>query len=380
MADHTDPDQIPHLDHLILLLNDPYTASTQSTEQLDEAIAIFSNLGFIVVRGGRHADDLTSNALLVLPDGVYIELIQFDKGPPPESTESQADYEARRKKHWWYHSKAGWIDWSLLGGVEDGRIAAINVAAEEHRRGLLNLVRGAEAVGEEREKRNLSAAAVTLPTLRYDAPQRGGRKTLDGKQLGWHVTFPSPRGTKEQATGLEVGCKRNSVPFYCEDLNPREWRVPSLHSSHPNQSTGVSSITLLYSHERSAIAFKDLALSTSLPLDLASLSDASHQDLTVARPPNLVLRAPADAEPGSGPNELRQGCAAVSRKHRIKVHVKVADDPEERDWIKRHGEGLYEVELYVSAAKLPSSAPPDGVEHTTLDAGYGRLRLHPVMR
>ncbi|KAN0065311.1 hypothetical protein ACQY0O_001147 [Thecaphora frezii] len=373
MAGHTDPDQIPHLDHLILLVNDPRTASVHAEQHLDKAIATFSELGFVVVRGGRHADNLTSNALIVFPDGVYVELIQFDAAPPSASDESQHAFEERRKRHWWYNSKPGWIDWCLLGGVEDGRIRAINQAAKQHRQELLRL-RVADAANHDQDN-----AVTAIPRLLYNAPQRGGRVTLDGKQLGWNVTFPSPPGTIEEGTGLEVGRKRSSVPFYCEDLNPREWRVPSLHSLHPNQSTGISSITLLYSQDPLS-AFKDLALATSLPLDLTYLSDASRQDLKVARPPNLTLRAPADAEPGSGPNELQQSASAVSRKHRIMVHIKVADDPEEREWVQSHGEGLYEVELYVSAAKLPSSAPPDGIEHTTFEAGYGRTRLHPILR
>ena len=83
----------PALDHLILLVNDPHHASSQRTSSLERAILTFTELGFQVVRGGTHADGLTSNALIVFSDGVYVELIQFEPSPPPNSGESQTSFE-----------------------------------------------------------------------------------------------------------------------------------------------------------------------------------------------------------------------------------------------------------------------------------------------
>ncbi|KAK7464143.1 hypothetical protein VKT23_006308 [Stygiomarasmius scandens] len=62
-----------------------------------------------VLPGGQHADGLTENALIILADGIYLELISFIHPPefygPPQSPERQ-----RRDNHWWAHKTPGWID------------------------------------------------------------------------------------------------------------------------------------------------------------------------------------------------------------------------------------------------------------------------------
>ena len=226
MADHTDPDLIPHLDHLILLVNDPHTASQALGSYLDQAISVFSELGFIVIRGGRHADGLTSNALIVFNDGIYIELIQFEKGPPNSSSgggkdESIEEFEARRKKHWWYHCKPGWIDWSLLGGVKDGRVDQINQAAKMVRE---QAVQSLNLAAQATPNPDRGPLQDSIPTILYDPPNRGGRLTTDGKNIQWNVTFPAAPGFREESTGLELGLSRSAAPFWCEDLTPRDWR------------------------------------------------------------------------------------------------------------------------------------------------------------
>jgi hypothetical protein len=140
------------LDHLIYLA---------PVGQLSKSIARFRTLGFNVIPGGTHADGLTANALVVLPSGVYLELIHFVKTPeetgPPGSPERKA-----REHHWWAHLEPGWIDWALLG--RPGKHA--------------------EQV--------------------YNEPQPGGRTREDGEKLEWNVTFP------------KVKYPRGTVPFYCE--------------------------------------------------------------------------------------------------------------------------------------------------------------------
>src|SRR4028119_652971 len=54
------------LDHVVILVND-----------LAQAVIEYQHQGFTVVPGGTHADGLTHNALIVLNDGVYLELIAF---------------------------------------------------------------------------------------------------------------------------------------------------------------------------------------------------------------------------------------------------------------------------------------------------------------
>lgn len=141
------------LDHLIYLA---------PPGKLHDAITHFTSQGFTVLPGGTHADGLTANALVVLPSGVYFELIHFVKTPeetgPPGSPERVA-----RENHWWADKQPGWIDWALLG-IPGPK------AAEEH----------------------------------YQEPRRGGRRREDGEELKWNVTFP------------QSVHKRGALPFYCQ--------------------------------------------------------------------------------------------------------------------------------------------------------------------
>lgn len=137
-------------------------------------------VSYSVIPGGTHADGLTYNALIILPDGVYVELIAFveDVSSYPEgSTERRA-----RQTHWWADKEQGWIDWSHL---------ALD-----------------RAIGGEINNR----AGKDV----YREPQEGGRKRADGEELKWRVTFP-----QEQF-------ERGTIPFFCEDLTPRALRVRSI--------------------------------------------------------------------------------------------------------------------------------------------------------
>ena len=60
------------LDHIVILVDD-----------LDLASRDYTDLGFSVVVGGKHADGFTQNALIAFEDGSYVELLNF-LSPPPE--------------------------------------------------------------------------------------------------------------------------------------------------------------------------------------------------------------------------------------------------------------------------------------------------------
>lgn len=168
------------LDHLIHLV-----------PSLEDSIALYSSLGFIVLRGGQHADGLTENALIVLPDGIYIELIAF-----VQDDKSEVDFAQRQSQHWWYGRRNGWIDWCLLG------------------------VPGQSGTGL------------------YKDPVQGGRKLVNSdEEIRWRVTFPTD------------GTPRGKIPFWCADITPREKRVPQLSSSHPNGCEGVCAVRLLFKAE-----------------------------------------------------------------------------------------------------------------------------------
>ncbi|CBQ69461.1 conserved hypothetical protein [Sporisorium reilianum SRZ2] len=376
---------IPALDHLILLVNDPRTASSQRISALERAILVFSELGFQVVRGGTHADGLTSNALIVFPDGVYIELIQFEPVPVPGSHESQHDFETRRKRHWWYHCRQGWIDWCLADGISDGAIESINDNARRLRESAMQELQSGQEGGEGGD------AKVVAPRLLYQEPQEGGRTTTRGDEIKWKVTFPSPpssSSTNAAAGELPVGNMRSHVPFWCADLTPRQLRVPLTYAHHDNLSPGIAEITLLYAHD-TVTAYLDVSLALNQPIQPDTLPITSDFQLVPNEIPHRLLSTPAathkpDASAAanitmSSHHESVRTVAGGLASRLIRVVVKVAEDPEDLRWIEEHGEGLYEVALYVAADKLPPSGPPDGIERTTFEAGFGRIRLSPIL-
>ncbi|TKY88598.1 hypothetical protein EX895_002587 [Sporisorium graminicola] len=374
---------VPALDHLILLVNDPQTASSQRTSALEHAVLVFSELGFQVVRGGTHADGLTSNALIVFPDGVYIELIQFEPAPAPGSVENQQGFEARRKQHWWYHCRKGWIDWCLADGISDGAIDSINDNARRLRESAVQELQSNQ--GEEG-----GDSKVVAPRLLYQVPQEGGRTTTRGDEIKWKVTFPSPpsSSTDTATADVPVGNVRSQVPFWCADLTPRQLRVPLTYAHHDNHSPGIAEITLLYAHD-TVTAYLDVSLALNQPIQPDTLPITSDFQLVPNEIPCRLLSTPAathkpdasaaaDITVSSHHESLRMAAGDLASRL-IRVVVKVAEDPEDMKWIKEHGEGLYEVALYVAADKLPPSGPPDGIERTTFEAGFGRIRLSPIL-
>ncbi|EST09150.1 Glyoxalase-like domain protein [Kalmanozyma brasiliensis GHG001] len=369
---------IPALDHLILLVNDPPKASSQRTSALERSILVFSELGFQVSRGGLHADGLTSNALIVFPDGVYIELIQFEPTPAPESGENQQDFEARRRKHWWYHCAPGWIDWCLQDGISDGLIESINDNAKRLRESALQELQSNE--GEE------GGAKVVAPRLLYSAPQEGGRTTTRGDEIKWKVSFPTPPSGKQAASPLPIGNERSAVPFWCADLTPRDLRVPPTYAHHHNGSQGIAEITLLYAKD-TVTSYLDVSLALNQPVQPDTLPITTDFQLVPNQIPHRLLSTLSSAHK---PDAIAAEGITTSSHHDasaisagggklIRAIIKVAEDPEDEKWVQEHGEGLYEVSVYVAADKLPASAPPDGIERTTFEAGFGRIRLSPIL-
>ncbi|KAH7340086.1 glyoxalase-like domain-containing protein [Rhizoctonia solani] len=166
--------------------------------KLSETITHWEKLGFKVTPGGTHAGGLTSNALVALADGVYIELIAFEK-PPTEPPASE---------NRWAKKQPGWIDWACLG-LDDhiGRIIA------------------------ERDQGFHSG-------VEYHKGQDGGRKRAsDGKELKWRLTVPRAKHGQDVA------------PFFCQDVTPRELRVPAADlDTHVNTAVGVAHIHLKVPH------------------------------------------------------------------------------------------------------------------------------------
>jgi hypothetical protein len=215
---------MPQLDHVIILVS-----SLSDVEAYRYA-------GFQVISGGKHADGLTENVLVVLPDGVYLELIAFCETTTKE----------QREAHWWGDKSPGLIDWSI---------------AES----------GGKTLREEIEG-----------NLAYATPQEGGRLNPEGQAIQWEVVFP-------------VKGVRGRLPFYCSDKTPREWRVPTSKSSHENGVAGVRQLVLVTTSSRMSDYVADLSLILGKSHQ-GSSTDGQTQTFSITSPRggevSIVLKTP----------------------------------------------------------------------------------------
>ena len=166
-------DMTLRLDHIVIAVAD-----------LDAARADYGRLGFTALPGGEHADGVTHNALVVLADGAYLELIAF-RQPAPE-------------RRWWrvgHEAGDGFVDYALLPG---------DIAAD--------------------------VAAASIRGLELEGPVAAGRLRPDGVRLQWQTARSS----------------QPDVPFLCGDVTPRRLRVPEGADirTHPNGVTGVAALTV----------------------------------------------------------------------------------------------------------------------------------------
>lgn len=184
------PNTLPILDHIVILVSQ--TTLLQLPTQLKDA--------FIVAPGGEHADGLTLNRLILLQDGVYIELIAFHDHADP----------VRRKNHRWGQLPENTIiDWAYTLPHAD------NFGSVQQR------VKDADA------------------GYRYDDPVPGGRKRPDGEVLKWSVAAARKSDGQPSARGR--------LPFWCLDRTPRELRVPyenNPETEHPSGAKGVARVEL----------------------------------------------------------------------------------------------------------------------------------------
>lgn len=181
----------PSLDHIVILI--PHDSLLSLSDRLQDH--------FVIAPGGTHADGLTSNKLILLPDGVYIEFIAFAKDASPE----------QRRKHRWGNLKENTIiDWALTLPSESDFTAV--------------------------QQRVLDSNAG----LSYQDPIPGGRKREDGVVLEWAVSAP------RDAHGNAIS--PGHLPFWCLDRTPRHLRVPYEEqfdlTQHPSGVRGISSVSV----------------------------------------------------------------------------------------------------------------------------------------
>lgn len=176
------------LDHLILFL--PVESSSSFPK-----LPSFFGKNFTLTPGGTHADGLTSNILILLADGCYIELVSF------------IDPKKDVSSHWWASGaqKFGWMDWCLTNTLSPKD----------------------------------SWAAVSGSEGSHGEPIEGGRKRADGVDVKWAVTFPKGEHGGQGSRGR--------VPFFCHDITERQVRVPLSEekTSHSSGILGVKELTVI---------------------------------------------------------------------------------------------------------------------------------------
>lgn len=182
----------PILDHIVILV--PHETLTNLPPWLTDA--------FTVLEGGRHADGVTENKLILFRDGVYFELIAFVPGKEEE-----------RKSHRWGARRSGHIvDWANTLHSEDD----------------LEVIRD-----------RIKAASTGI---QYTSPTPGGRIKPDGTELKWIISSPY----LDEAAGLD-GFIGGEAPFWCLDRTPRENRVPfhvADNVKHPSGALGVHQVSI----------------------------------------------------------------------------------------------------------------------------------------
>ena len=183
------------VDHIIFAVADRETAGQD-----------FGTLGFKSIIGGTHSDGHTHNKLIVLADGVYLELC------------APTDKAYLNEKH-----------------ADDGRNWLYVFNAGEGYAGYALLSDDVDLVEDRLRKRGYP----------INDKKGSGRTLPDGREL--------------KGKGMTILGKR--YPAVVEDITPRVWRAPSENgeTNHPNGVTGVVSvIALVRDLEEGARRYEDI--------------------------------------------------------------------------------------------------------------------------
>lgn len=160
------------VDHIVVAVAD-----------LDGAIKDYTDLGFTVVRGGKHPRG-SHNALIGFADGAYFEILAF--------------YEPMPEHRWWHPTQRG-------GGVVD-----FCMMTDDLQRDTIALRRAGAEMSD---------------------PRPGARARPDGYQVRWVSAIPVAQFSR-------------LMPFVIKDETPREERVPR-ETVHRNGVTGVATLTIV---------------------------------------------------------------------------------------------------------------------------------------
>lgn len=187
---------------------------------LADAIREYEAAGFRVLPGGRHDVIPTENALIAFEDGTYLELLAL------RDDEARASLAVRA-------ARPGWAA-ELRGGSAVGRRIFPLLAGPPGVADFVIAVRGLARLAAEARRRGFP---MTGPT-----PM--SRKRNDGVNLEWTLALP----------------ESHRLPFFIEDVTPREQRVPGGDSTrHANGALGVSGVRVrTTSVPEAALAYAEL--------------------------------------------------------------------------------------------------------------------------
>ncbi|KAH0492235.1 hypothetical protein TgHK011_007197 [Trichoderma gracile] len=193
-------------DHVILLV--PHEQLVSPPQWLSDA--------FTILDGGVHEGGLTENKLIVLEDGVYLELIAFVDGVSPQ----------HRAMHPWGTQPEGHIiHWAhtILSHEED---QDSNISEQRFR-----------AVQARIEDAKVG--------IKYLDPEPGFRTMADGSKRVWANAIPNFDGYKGPV-------RINQQPFWTFDRTPRSLRAPVTpeNTSHSSGVVGVAAISLYIKDEK----------------------------------------------------------------------------------------------------------------------------------
>lgn len=160
------------IDHIVVAVAD-----------LEAAIKDYTDLGFTVIRGGKHPRG-SHNALIGFTDGAYFEILGF--------------YESMPEHRWWSPTQRG-------GGLVDFCMMTDNLQAD--------------------------TIALRRAGADMSDPRPGARARPDGYQVRWVSAIPG-------------GQHSRLVPFVIQDETPRDERVPR-ERVHRNGVTGVDTLTIV---------------------------------------------------------------------------------------------------------------------------------------
>jgi hypothetical protein len=163
------------LDHIVI-----------SVTNLQTAMRDFLEADFRLLYGGKHADGITENALILFADGSYLELIALTAG----HSRAESNFKQLLRER-----GEGFTGYALYSDDLANDLNAMDV-------------RG-----------------ITISPIRS-----GGRARPDGVVLQWRI------GLLDNAMS----------PFVIQDISPRDWRVPAFGEDvmHENGAMGIQTLNI----------------------------------------------------------------------------------------------------------------------------------------